>query len=120
MRIDCRLERTRAESSGFEPVAVAYVFDVLDRDGNEIAAYHWYPGGVSRVTTPHMHMSKRLAPLELGHGEAPLIMSDLHFPTNHVYLRDVVRFLIEELGVQPIREEWHDILLADERAESAG
>jgi hypothetical protein len=101
------------EHADYRGAIIAYYYHVLDRERNELVAYHWHPGGGGRVITPHMHISNRLAPLEIGRGEEPLALSGLHFPTNDVRLRDIVRFLFEELGVQPLRNDWIDLLAGD-------
>src|SRR5215207_57963 len=101
----------------FLATVTAYYYRVLDVDEHQIIAYHWHPGGGSRVTTPHLHVSNRIAPLDVGRGQQPLPLSDLHIATGYVHLRELVRCLIEEFDVQPLREHWRDVLAADERVE---
>ncbi len=82
---------------------VAYQHAILDRDGREIVAYHWHPGG--RVTFPHLHLGA-------GAAEGPLRpdLAGTHLPTGHVTLQDVLRMAVVELGVRPLRPDWDEVL----------
>jgi hypothetical protein len=74
----------------------------IDRaDGRELFAYHWHPVGRSHETRPHLHISGRTDPAELG---------DAHFPTGPITLADVVRLLIADFQVRPRRADWSRIL----------
>jgi hypothetical protein len=64
-------------------------------------AYHWHPVGRSHETRPHLHISGRTDPAELG---------DAHFPTGPITIADVVRFLIADFQVRPRRADWSRIL----------
>jgi hypothetical protein len=39
-----------------------------------------------------------------------LPLADLHIPTGHVELADIVRFLIAEVGARPRKRDWESIL----------
>ncbi len=39
-----------------------------------------------------------------------IAISDLHLPTGVVSLASIVRFLIEEIGVEPNRDDWDEVL----------
>ncbi len=39
-------------------------------------------------------------------------LSNLHIPTGHVTISDIVRFLIAEVGVEPRRSDWMNVLAA--------
>lgn len=58
-------------------------------------------------TYPHVHL-RRSDPEFHGLGK-------LHIPTGRVFFEDVARFLIEEHGVQPARDDWHEVLLDTHR-----
>ena len=46
-------------------------------------------------------------------GSPPEIrLSNLHIPTGHVTISDIVSFLIAEVGVEPRRADWMDVLAA--------
>jgi hypothetical protein len=82
-------------------VLIAYRIDV----GDGALSYHWHPFGPSHVLTPHLHVkaSRDMAP-----GAAAI--DKLHFPTGPVSLAAIVRFLIEEVGVEPNRPDWEHVL----------
>lgn len=86
---------------------VAYRIEI----GRGAISYHWHPLGPSRVATPHLHVkaSRDMAP-------GATAVEKLHFPTGPVSLAAIVRFLIEEVGVQPNRADWDRVLAAAEIA----
>jgi hypothetical protein len=55
--------------------------------------------------TPHMHVraNQHLAP-------GATSIEKLHFPTGPVSLASIIRFLIEEVGVEPNRADWERVL----------
>lgn len=85
--------------------ATAYLFAIGDDSGRELIAYHWHPQGPSRVTGPHLHVH---ADIQLGSAWLP----KAHLPTGTVALQDVLRLAIEELGVEPLRDDWQAVLEA--------
>jgi hypothetical protein len=89
---------------------VSYEYRLLDLDQREIIAFHWHPTGLSNVTDPHLHLSSRLNPIEMGRNQEPLDLVDMHIPTGFVTLEDVVRLLISEFGIAPRRDDWGDLL----------
>jgi hypothetical protein len=106
----------RESGSPQEPHSIrllAYKYYLSDTDEREILAYHWHPSGESRVVDPHMHLSNRLNPIEMGRNQDPLRLADLHLLTGFVTLEDVVRLLIEEFGVRPRLAEWDALLRAN-------
>lgn len=79
----------------------------------EILLYHWHPAGVSPVTDPHLHLSSKLPPIEVAStGRSPhkVTLSDMHIRTGHILLEDVVRVLIDEFKVKPLRRDWEEVL----------
>lgn len=94
---------------------VSYEYRILDRDDREVLAFHWHPAGLSNVTDPHLHLSSRLNPIEMGRDQEPLPLADMHIPTGFVTLEDVVRLLISEFGIRP-RHAKFDAVLRENRA----
>lgn len=82
---------------------VAYLFGIGDESGRELLSYHWHPSGPSRIIGPHLHVH---ADIQLGTAWLPKV----HVPTGPVALQDVLRVLLEELGVEPIRDDWELVL----------
>ena len=89
---------------------VEYVYEVSDESGELIATWHWHPSTVQandEAHWPHLHA--------YGARDA-LTLHKLHLPTDRVSLEAVVRFLIEDLGVVPRRDDWDAILKRHEAA----
>ena len=82
---------------------VGYDYAVYDSDEREILLYHWHPRGGSPVATPHLHLGNGA---QVGRRE----VRGAHLPTGHVPLSDLLRLLIEEMGVQPRRQDWDTVL----------
>jgi hypothetical protein len=80
-----------------------WAYQVESLEQRELFAYHWHPVSRSHVTGPHLHISGRTEPAELG---------DAHFPTGLITLGDVVRLLIEDFQMRPRRADWSRILNA--------
>jgi hypothetical protein len=97
----------------FNAIPRGYAYEILDRDGHEIIAYHWHPLGLSTVKYPHEHLSNQVRPIELGRNQEPLPLADLHIATGLVPLAHIVRMLIEEFEVEPLREDWNMVLSID-------
>jgi len=66
-----------------------------------LLASHWHPDGRSQVTIPHFHVGGTL-------GGIPF--AKLYAPTGPITLLDVLRFAIVELGVEPRRGDWREVL----------
>jgi hypothetical protein len=78
-----------------------YRFELRDTEGREVFAYHLHPDGLSDVTEPHLHAGCTHPLFDLGKA---------HLPTGNVSLRAVIRCLIVEFGVEPLRPDWQDIV----------
>jgi len=74
-------------------------------DGRKSFAYHWHPVGRSAVTWPHVHVYGRTEPEEL---------RKAHLPTGDVSLAALVRMLIDDFGVVPLRADWQAVLARHE------
>lgn len=81
---------------------VAYRYRLVVRE-RELLVFHWNPAGPEGKPFPHLHLS---AAAEVGNRA----LTRAHIPTGEVTLRDVVRLLIEELGIRPRRNDWRRIL----------
>lgn len=78
-----------------------YRYELHDQEGQEFIAYHWHPFGNSPIAMPHLHVIARLSGFDL---------SKAHLPTGIVPPVAVIRCLITEFGVAPLRPDWEDIL----------
>jgi len=84
---------------------VAYYYTVSEPGdpSRELFGYHWHPQGRSRVTSPHFHLYEGA---HIGRED----MRKAHFPTGRIALEDVLRLVIQEFGVMPLRDDWAEIL----------
>ena len=74
-----------------------YVYELKDQRDDKIAAWHW----------PHVH----------AYGDREqLTLHKLHLVTGHVSLEALVHFLVDDLNVVPLRDDWREIV---ERGEEA-
>jgi len=86
-------------------VITGYLYTVEDLAGRSLVAYHWHPSGQSRVKWQHLHLGPAAEV-----GRKPLLQA--HLPTSVVTLNEILRMLIEDLGVQPLRRDWERVLAA--------
>lgn len=80
---------------------VGYAYSIIGPSEKELVVHHWHPSGESRITFPHLH---------LGTASDPFDLRKTHVPTRHIPLRAVVWYAISELGAEPPRPDWEDIL----------
>ncbi|MGH2532469.1 MAG: hypothetical protein ACRDJW_09195 [Thermomicrobiales bacterium] len=114
----------RCQRCPFRISAAYYSYDIHDRNGREILLYQWRPEGVSFVTFPHLHV-KQTNPISLDPGSRSLeprtvSVSDMHLPTNHVLLEDIVELLVREFDIRSRREDWANVLQQNREMVRAG
>ena len=85
----------------------SYFYQVRERVGPEIIAFHWHPGRRGQPDFPHLHVTSQSGSVR--------IPAKSHVPTGRVSVESVIRFLIEELHVRPLRPDWDRVLLGGER-----
>jgi len=90
----------RRRSWGVRTTGYVYQLRAGER---ELIADHWHPRGLSPHTAPHMHLG---AAAELGFAD----LGSAHLPTGHIGLDDVLRLAIRDLGVEPRRGDWRQVL----------
>jgi len=98
---------TGLRTSWLKASVVSYLFEI----GDNTISYHWHPTGPSNVTTPHAHVKSAAAPTPLSRP-----IGELHLPTGVVSPASIIRFLIDELGVEPNRRDWPRVLAEAEAA----
>jgi hypothetical protein len=87
--------------------STGYWYHVQQKDGPEIVAFHWHPGTVhGPISYPHLHIGQPTSPIDIGSGR--------HVPTGRVSIEAVVRFLIKELHVRPLRSDWESVIADNE------
>ena len=98
----------------FDVRVVSYRYRLLDEHARVILAFGWHPVGESHVTVPHLHLSSRVGPIELGRGREGVALAEMQNPTGPVRFADAVRLLIAEFGVAPRRGDWASVLAAED------
>jgi hypothetical protein len=91
------------EADGWSTSSAAYYYVLGQQGGGELLAFHWHPAGASTVQTPHLHVG---VDVRVGARWLPKV----HVPTGVVALQDVLALCIEELGVEPLRDDWQVVL----------
>jgi hypothetical protein len=75
----------------------------------EVLGYHWHPQERNAVTYPHLHLYQ-------GAGTLRHNLIKAHLPTARVAVEDVLRCVITQLGVVPLRDDWEAILTETQSA----
>ncbi len=102
------IEDTRYDGE-YKASTLAYIYAVqLDAPENEgdseVIAWHWHPLTTPDRPAPHIHV--RAERNDLG-----VTMSKAHIPSGRVSFEEIIRFLIEDLHVEPDRpEDWQEIV----------
>jgi len=106
-RMFYRVDFDSTGCGSWEAAVAAYSYLLNDRDHQEILSYHWHPDTPNSVGFPHMHLGA-------GTGMARRELFRAHLPTGRITLEDMVRLTIIEFGVQPYRDDWREVLAANE------
>lgn len=88
--------------------SVGYSYILHGEEGKELFAYQWHPNSPSPVRTPHVHIGTAL-------GLTDPVLPKLHMPTGRVSLEQVIRLAVE-LGAEPIRSDWEEVLRKSEES----
>lgn len=96
---------TIVEASGargpYKVKSTAYFYSLEEDGGKEIITYQWHPNVGCRF--PHLHLGSSS---KLG----AKTLNKLHLPTGRIALEQVLRLAVDELGVEPLKEDWSEIL----------
>jgi hypothetical protein len=84
-----------------------YSFQLRERTGPEIIAFHWHPNQENQLRFPHLHIRSRTGSVDISRRR--------HVPTGVVSLSSVVRFALVEHGVRPLRADWEQVLNVGEQ-----
>lgn len=88
-----------------------YEYRLLDHDQRELLVYHWQPGVAHRGPDhPHLHVSAALTARIDARTSQEIGLDKRHLPTDRVSFEAVVRMLIEEFGIAPLRNDWQATL----------
>jgi hypothetical protein len=109
-------------AEGWHTATAGYIYELLGGgDGAIFVAYHWHPIEGVEVDHPHLHIGRQFAhrqlPPEVRSWADRLVRS--HLPTEPVVLPTVLRYAIVELGIEPLRGDWREVLDEAERSARA-
>jgi hypothetical protein len=83
-----------------------YIYRVSGKAQREpVLSWHWHPSNSPGKREPHAHVASQEW---TAWGRGPI--EKLHIPTERTAFESIVLFLIEDLNVQPARDDWRDIL----------
>ncbi len=86
-----------------------YNYNLRDADNRVVLAFHWHPAERFKVRHPHLHLDQGA---RLGHED----LHRTHIPTGRISIEEVIRFVITELRVEPLRGDWEKVLSEAESA----
>jgi hypothetical protein len=100
-----RIVKAEAARGPWKVETVAYYYTVKEPvpPHREIFGYHWHPESRSPITFPHFHLHE-------GANIGARHLAGAHFPTGRIAVEQVLRLLIEEFNVQPLRDDWSTVL----------
>ncbi len=121
--VDLRITRREnqwAAGSRYIVTFVAYFYQFVLENGQEVLAFHWTPESLdpNAILFPHAHIGPAITS-----GQTVLRPGDLHrahIPTGMISLSAVIRLAIAEFGVFPLHEDWAARLDAAEAVLSGG
>jgi hypothetical protein len=102
------VESEHPERGPWKVASRGYIYTVSERDV-PVFAYHWHPTPGWDVQFPHLHLYL----LESIEGNPT---HKAHFPTGRVSLESVIRLLIREFDVEPLRTDYTEVLNKGEEA----
>ena len=79
----------------------AYFYALHDAEQRELMAFHWHPETEGQKG-PHLHLYDASDIIDL--------LAKVHLPTGRIALEQFLRFLIVELDVKPLRDDWEKVL----------
>ncbi len=79
---------------------LAYRYQLDGEDGRELLSWHWHPPPLSASPEPRPHLHVPRGGLPARH----------HVPTGRISVEGVLRFVVAELGVRPLRADWSAVL----------
>jgi hypothetical protein len=98
------------EDGPFRVHTLEYWYQFSLTDGVELLTFHWTPETANRQERryPHLHIGSGL--LATPTPILPGVLHKRHIPTGRVSIESIVRFAIEELGVESLIPNWSDVL----------
>jgi hypothetical protein len=98
-------ERFAPGAGEWKATTTGYAYTVYETSNHaplKAMAWHYHPkSGGSHEPHVHIYREGQIAGLEL---------NKLHFPGERVAFESVITFLIKELGVTPLRDDWEELV----------
>ncbi|MBA2521396.1 MAG: hypothetical protein H0V24_17200 [Chloroflexia bacterium] len=92
-----------------------YEYRIVDYHQTELLVYHWQPGSCfAGPDVPHLHVSAALQAQIDAVSRLRIELDKLHLVTGMVSLQAMIRMLITEWKIAPLRHNWRDILARTE------
>ena len=107
-----RIVQGDGDRGPWKVTTVAYYYEIQNRQGSPLLAYHWDPRRSDTVIAPHLHLyvgNNKLCS-SIAEEVGCLRLDKKHLPTDRVSLEQVLRLLITEFGVIPTQSNWASIL----------
>jgi len=101
-----RVTEAVGERGPWKVSTAAYFYAFHDEKQREILAFHWHPETEGQKE-PHLHF--------YGASNIMTLLAKVHLPTGRITLEQFLRFLIVELDVKPLRNDWERVLDGTER-----
>jgi hypothetical protein len=90
-------------SGEYKARTLAYIYSVQvdskDAENAELIAWHWHPLTTPDRVEPHMHVQA-----------TPPLGLKVHMPSGRVSFEQVVRFLVDDLHIEPRRKDWRTVI----------
>jgi hypothetical protein len=83
----------------------AWYYELVRPDDSRLIAYHWHPSAQGAALAPHLHIGDPDDPPENVAG-----LQGSMLPTGRIALEQVLRLAIEEFDVEPLRDDWREVL----------
>jgi hypothetical protein len=101
-----RVTEAEGERGPWKVSTAAYFYALHDEKQREMLAFHWHPDTEGQKI-PHLHLYAA--------SNIATLLAKVHLPTGRITLEQFLRFLIVELDVKPIRNDWERVLAGTER-----
>lgn len=95
--------RILPNETGWYIHVVGYFHSLADQEDIELLTYQWHPDSLHTVDFPHVHIGPAGRV-----GYADLLRA--HLPTGFIAVREIVRLVIIDFGINPRRDDWQEIL----------
>lgn len=106
VKMQYRVSQAQGERGPWKVSTAAYFYALHEEKQREILAFHWHPETEGQKE-PHLHLYDA--------SNIVSMLSKVHLPTGRITLEQFLRFLIVELNVKPLRNDWERVLDGTER-----